>query len=1020
MYFSRAPQRSQNTHPSRSDDRREPRHSWNQSASNSTHQHRHNAPQHNQRSRGHFPRGGQHRGSNQRYHPYHERSNRPTENPRYHRPPDDGLGQYADRRRHEEQRAFTEQLLNIDPAPRAAAGWGHGQSRGWSQEQASGWGDSHMPSRAAILGDPRSYRRSAFDSSVRSAEEIRLSEIARSRQSNFDWSQPFPEALPMNPVNPPQNTGRGPDVAARMPPEPVDFVEEAWGLGVPDTENVPTSSKPAPAPKPFRQPCPSILATRNTVEEVPTRNEIIKRQAEKKPLVEHMLQRRRKETIAVSVPPPVAPTLTPASVAAPVVPAVEELPVPAVDVPTTKQRAVEEYESLTDLSKATLLPLALNRRFLSTLLKSFPSVAETIARYGTLIVSLGRFGQFLQSENALPASVEQFTHCKELLYDCEDLRTLFLRVACLRQGIASERHPINKYYTEVLRQNELTFVLFPMSDDARFLVCPPRTTNRVLHGLGRIDTDTATPISALVKKHKDIMRCWAEGTRKDSYSCSDMMMASVMRIPSVMRRIWMDNCDEPIRFCQAHLADFVGCKLCPGCYSTEEYSHSDTAEEAYEHSVIICCGRDNSGSFHVFHETCFDDKICPHCGNTEFTTLDTVAGDVNWTNLKIIGGQFSTNDAATLIAQERFELTSNLLDMDAAELVWQPRESPRIYPKKDMQETVEVIEKGRGWQRRRGHRIVYQRRFKSYPLFRFFCRKNGFTEALTRGSFKRVTQKFELHQKYNCTLHEKYHSALLAISEQNEECLCRPVCVSGTCRCENWMNSDCYFTEDGRLILNRSNPHLWIKECGETCRCDVRYCFNRRTQQPPKVELIQRSGEKGRYVITPHPIREGTFLCRLSGTLQEFSPPLPRKGVFIYPKFGIWPKRKKVDYRVGLDVDSMCFRQLQQVRRLNPDAQPNIVPMMVMECLTMLHTGLPPSLSFPAVAFFALRDIAAGEELIYDCDFRNVDYEPPLSDRARAVLEQTKPVSVMHDLFGWSETEEANEENREDIDLDSE
>ncbi|KAJ2078059.1 hypothetical protein H4R24_004739 [Coemansia sp. RSA 988] len=190
----------------------------------------------------------------------------------------------------------------------------------------------------------------------------------------------------------------------------------------------------------------------------------------------------------------------------------------------------------------------------------------------------------------------------------------------------------------------------------------------------------------------------------------------------------------------------------------------------------------------------------------------------------------------------------------------------------------------------------------------------------------------------------------------------RPCSPMFPCECKDRCIGDCpcirerYYDKDGHVQVKTGTA---LMECGPKCGCGVT-CSTRVVQQGSGVKFeIRRYAHKGWGVVTRAAIAHGTFIAEYVGELISFEEA---------------EERGLADSAMGLtylfDVDMACTggeiadfsvdakTQGNITHFFNHSCQPNmeIHPVYVEHRDPRLHR----------LAFFAVRDILAGEELAFD------------------------------------------------------
>ncbi|KAK2704670.1 histone-lysine N-methyltransferase EHMT2-like isoform X1 [Artemia franciscana] len=185
-------------------------------------------------------------------------------------------------------------------------------------------------------------------------------------------------------------------------------------------------------------------------------------------------------------------------------------------------------------------------------------------------------------------------------------------------------------------------------------------------------------------------------------------------------------------------------------------------------------------------------------------------------------------------------------------------------------------------------------------------------------------------------------------------CDCSYGCSSTKqCRCArfsgiNWYNKD---KLDRYSDLQGEFEGVMLFECNDKCNCRLRGCDNRLVQKGLQYPLaVFQTGKKGWGLKTLRPIQAGTFVCEYLGEiLLEDEADLRNDDSFMF-SLGAIPG--KPEYC----IDSKKYGNV--ARFINHSCQPNLFALRVFIDQR--------DLSFPKVAFFASKDIQAGEELSMD------------------------------------------------------
>ncbi|KAJ2760480.1 hypothetical protein IWQ56_000360 [Coemansia nantahalensis] len=185
-----------------------------------------------------------------------------------------------------------------------------------------------------------------------------------------------------------------------------------------------------------------------------------------------------------------------------------------------------------------------------------------------------------------------------------------------------------------------------------------------------------------------------------------------------------------------------------------------------------------------------------------------------------------------------------------------------------------------------------------------------------------------------------------------------PVVFPCTCAAGGRCGAGCecmaapYYDEDGLLRTDHPGP---IYECNEQCPCSAD-CPNRVVQRGKEIKIdIIRTVAKGWGAATRKAIRKGEFVCRYTGELLSFAEAEKRYSLDTTYLFDL-DKEVPSDQQPPYTVDARMYGNVS--RFFNHSCEPN----MAIRAMYIGH--LDPLLH--ELAFFALRDIAVGEELTFD------------------------------------------------------
>ncbi|XP_031433094.1 histone-lysine N-methyltransferase EHMT1 isoform X5 [Clupea harengus] len=180
-------------------------------------------------------------------------------------------------------------------------------------------------------------------------------------------------------------------------------------------------------------------------------------------------------------------------------------------------------------------------------------------------------------------------------------------------------------------------------------------------------------------------------------------------------------------------------------------------------------------------------------------------------------------------------------------------------------------------------------------------------------------------------------------------CVCKDDCSSTNCMCGQ-LSLRCWYDKEGRLLPEfcAEEPPL-IFECNHACSC-WRTCKNRVVQNGLRLRLqLFRTRVMGWGVKTLQDIPQGTFVCEYVGEIiSDAEADVRENDSYLF----------SLDNKVG-DVYCIDARFYGNISRfINHLCEPNLFPCRVFTS----HQDL----RFPRVAFYASKNIRAGEELGFD------------------------------------------------------
>ncbi|XP_005161162.1 histone-lysine N-methyltransferase EHMT1 isoform X10 [Danio rerio] len=180
-------------------------------------------------------------------------------------------------------------------------------------------------------------------------------------------------------------------------------------------------------------------------------------------------------------------------------------------------------------------------------------------------------------------------------------------------------------------------------------------------------------------------------------------------------------------------------------------------------------------------------------------------------------------------------------------------------------------------------------------------------------------------------------------------CVCKDDCSSASCMCGQ-LSLRCWYDKESRLLPEFSNeePPL-IFECNHACSC-WRTCKNRVVQNGLRTRLqLFKTQMMGWGVKTLQDIPQGTFVCEYVGEIiSDAEADVRENDSYLF----------SLDSKVGdmYCVDARFYGNIS--RFINHHCEPNLLPCRVFTS----HQDL----RFPHIAFFACKNISAGDELGFD------------------------------------------------------
>uniref|UniRef100_A0A8C1ALI8 Euchromatic histone-lysine N-methyltransferase 1b n=1 Tax=Cyprinus carpio carpio TaxID=630221 RepID=A0A8C1ALI8_CYPCA len=188
-------------------------------------------------------------------------------------------------------------------------------------------------------------------------------------------------------------------------------------------------------------------------------------------------------------------------------------------------------------------------------------------------------------------------------------------------------------------------------------------------------------------------------------------------------------------------------------------------------------------------------------------------------------------------------------------------------------------------------------------------------------------------------------------------CVCKDDCSSARCMCGQ-LSLRCWYDKESRLLpefCNKEPPLIF--ECNHACSC-WRTCKNRVVQNGLRIRLqLFRTQMMGWGVKTLQDIPQGTFVCDvdtivclvyIGEIISDAEADVRENDSYLF----------SLDSKVGdmYCVDARFYGNIS--RFINHHCEPNLFPCRVFTS----HQDL----RFPHIAFFACKNISAGDELGFD------------------------------------------------------
>ncbi|XP_047017705.2 histone-lysine N-methyltransferase EHMT1 isoform X1 [Ictalurus punctatus] len=180
-------------------------------------------------------------------------------------------------------------------------------------------------------------------------------------------------------------------------------------------------------------------------------------------------------------------------------------------------------------------------------------------------------------------------------------------------------------------------------------------------------------------------------------------------------------------------------------------------------------------------------------------------------------------------------------------------------------------------------------------------------------------------------------------------CICKDDCSSASCMCGQ-LSLRCWYDKESRLLPEFcSEEPPFIFECNHACSC-WRTCKNRVVQNGLRIRLqLFRTQKTGWGVRTLQDIQQGTFVCEYVGEIiSDAEADVREIDSYLF----------SLDSKVGdmYCIDARFYGNIS--RFINHHCEPNLFPCRVFTS----HQDL----RFPHIAFFASKNISAGDELGFD------------------------------------------------------
>ncbi|XP_062867153.1 histone-lysine N-methyltransferase EHMT1 isoform X2 [Trichomycterus rosablanca] len=180
-------------------------------------------------------------------------------------------------------------------------------------------------------------------------------------------------------------------------------------------------------------------------------------------------------------------------------------------------------------------------------------------------------------------------------------------------------------------------------------------------------------------------------------------------------------------------------------------------------------------------------------------------------------------------------------------------------------------------------------------------------------------------------------------------CVCKEDCSSASCMCGQ-LSLRCWYDKESRLLPEFCcEEPPFIFECNHACSC-WRTCKNRVVQNGLRIRLqLFRTQKMGWGVRTLQDIPQGTFVCEYVGEIiSDAEADVRENDSYLF----------SLDSKVGdmYCIDARFYGNIS--RFINHHCEPNLFPCRVFTS----HQDL----RFPHIAFFACKNVSAGDELGFD------------------------------------------------------